>query len=401
MKKTPIVLATLLLAAVVARGGVGDLSHVACDVKDALKPQSLSYGTSRSTEAPKVSGVVNPKASVLLLRAPGGLVVSVAIDSAKPGAAAPDVVRLDFTGAGKFAKAPSLPLKRTSTGSTSFSAVFGPTAVKVRRGGKTIPVTISGRYFKSRTYRYVTLYLGTAVAGKCAFGETVLPVRIIDGNCSLSCGDRASVVISGGRVRGMQRGDTLEIGSGDDKAPLKYLYGQPVLVKGSWYEVAISSDASKVTAKPLHPEVGKLKVAHENWTCLLAGDKQIHHISGGSAPVTLPTGKYKVIEYAEYTGDEAQASRGKLEWSSFQSSVGPVKVRAGATTELAIGTPLRASTNVGRAGDAVVLNLWLTDAAGAPVRDLYLPSRRRPAPPKVSVLDSSGKRVYQATMEYG
>ena len=42
MKKTPIVLATLLLAAVVARGGVGDLSHVACDVKDALKPQSLS-----------------------------------------------------------------------------------------------------------------------------------------------------------------------------------------------------------------------------------------------------------------------------------------------------------------------------------------------------------------------
>jgi hypothetical protein len=48
-----------------------------------------------------------------------------------------------------------------------------------------------------------------------------------------------------------------------------------------------------------------------------------------------------------------------------------------------------------------VIRAKLVDASGLTVSELRLPSGNRPPPPIVGIFDAQGRKLYQATLEYG
>ena len=186
---------------------VGDLKPVACPAGSALMPGSLYASVRAFAQAPEGCGTVNPHAVVATLRT-GELAIKVAVDSSKPDAGASDLIRVDFSGAGKFADAVVVPLRIHPQGGGNFYAEFGPATVSIRRDGKTIPASIEGSYTRSSNYRYLHMYVGTGLEGQCAFGDKTCPVRIIDGNNNFRFDDKPKAFQQGGQVRGRRAGRT-------------------------------------------------------------------------------------------------------------------------------------------------------------------------------------------------
>jgi hypothetical protein len=311
---------------------------------------------------------------------------------------------LDFTNKGEFEGAPAVPLVDERTRGSS-NGQIGPAVIQVVRNGKTIPVTVSGSYQKSASYRHLTLDMGTALEGTCQFGKKTYPLRIIDGNNNLRCGD---VVTSGPQAfMGKVAGDSLAIDTGDGKfktSVRKSYYGQPALVDGVWYDVAISTDGTKVTAEPAKIESAKLKIAHDEWRIRLAGAKYVLTLSGSGDPVEIPADHYVVLEFRQSVKDETP--RGAALTSGGKGGkAARFKAPPGETTELAIGAPLTASITLTASikakthGRAVSMDFKLTDASGAEAT--VAPNKGGRPTPKVEVLDSEGKRVHSGNFEYG
>lgn len=92
---------------------------------------------------------MNPGAVMATLPGPGH--VKVAIDAAKADANAPDTIRFDFTGQGKFSDAFSTPLKvvqQPGYPKDMFHGVFGPATFDFKNGDKVVKVTVAGNYTK-------------------------------------------------------------------------------------------------------------------------------------------------------------------------------------------------------------------------------------------------------------
>ena len=400
-----ILVAVTLFASATVHADVGDLTPVRCDIKGALEVRQ-SYTSGRGTKPNADAGTVHPMATVLTARS-GDLTVDLAIDSADAKASAPNLVRFDFTGKGKFNDQDVAPLKSASTGTSYYQATFGPAVISVQRGGRAVPVTVQGVYYRSSSSRRAQFTLVAGVEGKCAFGEKTFAVRIIDGNGNIAFGDKTTAQRSGGRAVGYVMGDTLAIDTGDGtftKSVQKCMFGQPVLVGGSWYQVTVTADASKVQGRPLELKAGKLRIAHDHWSCVMVGGNDVLHVSGGREPVSLPAGPYTVVSYAEYTGEASQAPRGALSSGRMAGYSGRSKtcqVAAEKVTELVVGSPMTASVVTSQSGRALQFNLRLVDASGVQVDSLFLPGRRIPPPPKVKILNAAGKQIYAATLEYG
>lgn len=388
----------------------GDLKAVAVSSDHALAPRPVYASQGDFVEAKSGSGTVNASATVASLRV-GEKVFLVAVDSTKADAKAPNVLRFDFSGKGKFAAALVVPLKsRTPAAADWFQASFGPTTLKVPRKGKTIPVVVTGNYVKSGTYRRLDLRLWAAMEGTCRFGDKVRAVRVIDGNSNLSFRDVYRSGLRRGRAVGMVGGDTVAVDAGDGKfaKPTKVLYGQPVLVEGKWYQVDVSKDETKVSARQVDVATGQIKIDHDKWSVRLVGKKHILCLAGGKAPQTVPADQYVIETYQEWAPTGAGRRPGaqvRLGWRSAYTGKSPaLAVTAGKVTNVAVGSPLIAQVDAQKArGSSYILSLKLTDAAGRDVENLSIPGARsgRPDPPKVKILDAGGKTVFQTTLEYG
>ncbi len=403
-------LAALVAVAIPIRAEVGDLQPVACPAASALMARPLYAQAQNFAKAPEGCGTVNPHAVVATLRS-GDLVIKVAIDSAKADAATPDVLRLDFSGAGKFADAAVVPLKMQPTGGDYVNASFGPTTVSIQRDGKAIPVSVEGSYNKSSTYRYLNMFLGTGMDGRCAFGDKTYPVRIVDGNHNLRFGDTPNVFQQGGRVRSRAGGpqlsaDTLivDTGEGFDQSKTKSFFGQPVLVDGAWYDVKLSEDASKISAKPSEAKTGTIQIPQKQWTAKFIGGKYVLVLSGTDKPVAVPADSYVIADYqitipGQSGLPSAMLMAGRMALYGQEGKL--VEVPEGQTVSIPIGPPLTGSIQASQSGRTVNFSLKLADAAGSSVDYLTLAGGRQPPEPHVEVFDKAGKSVYTGKMQYG
>ncbi|HET6428630.1 MAG TPA: hypothetical protein VFJ30_09485 [Phycisphaerae bacterium] len=400
----------LLVAVSAAHGGVGDLTPVAIQPGEALSSQPLYASQGEFGKPAADCGTVNPHAVVATMRS-GRLTIQAAVDSTQADAKAPDVVRLDFTGEGKFGDGCAVPLKAAREGSQTgrFQARFGPATVRIRRGEQMVPVIVSGEYYKSGSYRRLTLSVGAAVEGACRFGGKTYKVRVIDGDNNVGFGDAAEAAMRAGKLRALAPGDTLAIDTGDgtfQRSVIQSLYGQPVLVDGQWYDVRVSQDGAKIAAEPVPVEAGRIRIDHPRWKARLVGAKHILCLTGGKDPIPVPADRYVFLDYTEF-GLDADGEAAQLMCRGREAYSGTAKafdVPAGSTTEIVVGSPLTATIDVQhRSGSDYSLSLKLLDASGARVDGLTVPSLRsgRPDPPKVDILNAGGERVYSSTLEYG
>jgi hypothetical protein len=407
MKRTPIVLALLLLAPLAYAAGA-EVKPVACPASLAVQQSELSPTEGEFFKATEPNGTINPHAVLARLHGAAAALV-VALDSEKPDAKAPDVVRLDFGLKAQFAGAPAVPLKAGGTEQDWFQASIGPTTVEVKRDGKTIPVCVQGMYQKRQDFRWMTLEVSTALEGRLAFGAKTHAVRVVNCNGALTFGAKAKVERLGKAICGIDAGDTVAVDTGDGSFTSKVTknyYGHPLLVDGAWYDVSLSPDGTKLTATPSAAATAMLKIDHESWLLTLAGDKYILALDGSNQPVAIPADCYTVAGFRQVgplgRRGEKDAGSGLLMSGATELSRGKGKTfeaAAGKTVELAIGDPLTASITTSVRRPSARMSFSLVDAAGLRA-DLVLPDVGTPTP-EVEVLDAAGKRVHEGKFEFG
>jgi len=391
-------------------GGVGELSYVAVESKDAIMGSRPSFANPNQFKNPPAdSGTVSPDATVATLRV-GPMTIAVAVDSKAADAKAPDVVRVDFTGEGKFkdAVAVALTMDRTDAGTSALAGSFGPAKAEFQRDGKTIPVTLWGSYQKQGNQRFMLIGLTVAAQGQCKFGDKTYWVRVIDGTSDLSLGDAAKPVQREGKVVGLSPGDALWIDTSDGsftKDVRKSLCGQMVFVDGAWYDVKVAPDTLKVEATPAEAKTGQVKIDHDSWEATFIGKTHVVGLFGGKEVLAVPADQYTIVDYREFSapddrGRRAQLLRsGRKEMAENKAKV--IDVPADQTTLIVIGSPLSAAVLAEQKGKAVSLNLQLEDASGTAVDYVMTAEGQRPPEPKVEILGADGKEVYKCTLGYG
>jgi len=396
--------AMCLLATALA-AWAGELTPVACEADLALGIQPVYVQGTGFKPGQADSGLVSSLARVGTISGTGWS-FQLAIDSSTADAKAPDVVRLDFTGKGKFAGAPTAALKPMPSSEGLFRATFGPVEVKAAVNGAQVPMMVSGQYINlnSGQYRQLQLTLGTAMQGKCRFGDRELAVRIVDGDNNLQPGNAWQKRAFGKNVA-VVTGDTVAVDLGDGtfaKDVRKACYGSPVEVGGKWYEVAVSPDGKQVSARPVEMEAGNIHIDHPKWSCMIIGEKFILPLEGGPEPVAVPAGAYVMRSYEEFSAPDDKGRRARLAIGippAGKSS--EVTVEAGKTAQIAIGSPLNATVKAVKQAQQVMLSLVLTDAAGRQITGLATYDGSMPPKPQITVKDAAGAQVYQNTLEYG
>lgn len=419
MARNAIVLAVLLLISAPARAQVGQVKPVACDPRMALGGNvTFESNSGRFLKPPQGGGTVHRNAVSIVLKL-GQAKIAVAIDGDSADASKPNLARLDFTGQGTFDTTHVIPLVTVPRDPSSMGLIhFGPATMEVEYQGRKIPVSIYGEYQKSDYWRFLSLKVGTGLEGQCRFGSKVYPVRILDGNGNLSAGD-AVKASDGKRIGRREAGvvltnsdgqvtcDTLVVDTGDgkfDKSVVKSMYGQPVFLDGKWYDVRLSEDRKTVSAKLLDLPTGQLKIGHDDWRILLTGKDCVLSLAGNQEPVPVPAGQYTIFNYleqgpADKDGNRAKISSGTRDPVTYKFKT--VTIPADTLTTVAIGSPITAELKARHSGKLASFDLKLTDASGAAVDYVRMPSGASPDAPKFEVFDELDKSVYTTSMEYG
>ncbi len=144
-------------------------------------------------------------------------------------------------------------------------------------------------------------------------------------------------------------------------------------------------------------ETGKISINAARWTCTLVKGTKRLKFTGDTDPVDVPAGSYKVQVYQIWAEADPAKRGGMIQGRGSRT----IEVKAGETTALAVAGPLQAKVTTTQKGGKVAFSLQLIDAAGGTVQVSANASGKRPAPPKIDVIDASGKVVYTAALAYG
>ncbi|MDP6542695.1 MAG: hypothetical protein QGH60_01820 [Phycisphaerae bacterium] len=387
----------VMMCASFALGATGDLTFVKQPLSTTYT--SLVYVT-RFTHggADKTLGLVNQHSVVgVAAKNAGGM--HVAIDSVKADATQSDVIRLDFSGQGKFKDAPTAQIKIRPARSGTTMGAIGPVVVIVKRGGRSIPVAVRGHYWKQATRRGLSLMLSAVMEGTCKFGAKTYPVRVVDGNANLGFSDALKPPFS---PRARMPFDKIVVDTGDGKfssaATTSYV-GQPVFVDGKWYSIDIAD--MKITASPQKITGGSVKASAPRWQCTLIGKKNYLTLNGGTEPIAVPADEYRTSNYTVFNGSDPLKRSGTIRGYGSFSSGKTFTVASGKTAELSIGAPIEATVVASMRGAKVNMNLMMKDALGGRIRSITTNEGKRPPAPSIEVVDKAGKIVYTAKLKYG
>lgn len=409
----------LIVGAAAAVAQAGALRPVACDPSDGAFPPVTFFSLADQKPEPD-AGSASPRAIVGIAAGAGSdLPVKVALDYSRAEAAQPDLLRLDFTYKGRFDAKSAVPMKATAAARPyEYQSDFGPATVPFARDGRTFLVSVRGMYGRMKsedtTYHRIIFALAAAVEGKCAFGKKDLSVRFLDGTGDLRF-DRPSRFASTQPRQRSRLGDIVLIDTGDGtfsnaQSVVKACYGQPVLVDGAWYDVAISPDGGSVAARPVEVKFGRVQVACDQWEAALDGDDRAILVGGSAKPVAVPAGSYKLRWFRQWSAPDAVGRRAELlaGMSEYIAGKGlPVNVDEGGTAKLDLGAPLKATVQA-TMGDArsarLVMRAPKTEGGDLSVSVLSPPGGwiySKPDPPRLTVLDAAGKAIYTVSLAYG
>ncbi len=405
MRTAATILATMLAMATVSWGAPGDLTWVdKVGEQDGL-PVQPTFIMARDIGQPEAdSGTVHPKAVVASFTL-GGRAMAAAIDAKAADAKAPDLIRFDVTGKGKFSDRDSLPLTPRQTGRAGMILLeFGPGVIKIQDDGRTTPVVIQGMYYKFDDDRGLQIRASVVAQGQCRFGKQTLPVRVVEGTGNLKIDDQAKV--SSGRVRTVPAGDhvLIKVGDGALGETRTALLGQLVRIDGTWYRLRADQAAMKVRAEAVEVKGGKVRTAHDHWSATLVGKQNCLSVAGGKEPIDVPADEYVIVDYTE-TASEGDGGRGVLRRGGqrelMTGKARTFDVPAGKTVELAVGSPIKAEVTARVTKRTVTFSLAVSDASGAAIDYAMNAKGKRVPEPSLLVEDADGKEVYRCTLEYG
>jgi len=327
--------------------------------------------------------------------------LAVALDAEKGDAQHYDVLRLDPTGRGDFRQAATLKrnclVHKAATGQTAahFEYEFAGYLQAVDIGGIQIAPGLVVDYTEGTSLGAgleVRCELATCAVGECRFGDNTYKVRFYDATGNLSVRDPARPPWDVKKPNMPEWGDWFCVDRYDDGQrvanytnvaadKMRYdgktwvinrsriptaRYGQPVQIDGQWWTVRMADDGRHVTAEPYTGPMASLRLDHPYWRLVLVGAESLVYVVGGREPVSVPPGSYKVYEYNESCRADPDFTSSNLEVPAEE--IPAVNLKAGETTTLALGSPLRGPLRVEQKDGALLFHVApLQDAGGRSV----------------------------------
>ena len=348
------------------------------------------------------SGTVHPHATVTTFQTAIGT-VNVALDARSVEAEQPDLLRIDFSGSGRFNDTDVIPLQPWEYFRTRSERV----KLSFQRDGRTIPVIVSvPQYYKRGERRMMRLEMVIAARGALRFGEQSRDVIVFDGNSNLKLGDLAK---PDRKFAFAPPCDTVLIAGADGKFDSPdaqaIVLGQPVKVGEVLYTVQVGEDGWSASAVPFDGPVGMIQVAHPHWEGLFVGQEHVVRLAGGDQPQPVPADSYVAAAYTEWAGEDHGPGAPNLNcyWQpKGQGKASRQEVVAGQVTQFAVGSPLAIEPLVKVKGRQVTFDMSYADTGRTNEEvGVSVNLGKAIAEPKVLVYDAAGKQVYSGTMEFG
>jgi hypothetical protein len=294
------------------------------------------------------------------------------------------VLRLDATGQGNFENAVEVPwlfMGHAPPPNQSFGYTsFVHPCVGLKDGNRIVQAAMKAQFEERRGQQTFEMNLFTCSLGKCAFGAKVHDILLIDTDGNLRINNAFRIASLEGRKHVFGSGDTVVVdppktkpvrpleGTSDERRVTWGYYGHPLLVDGTLYEVTVSEDGARISAKPFQGKTGLIRIDHPLWEAEIANEGRVIVLRGGTAAVPVPIGRYRVLRYWEWSPDGGQ-------WANVQplclwrpkSSVGKefwIEVREGQTLEVPAGSPLRGQLVVEQDGRTLHFRVRIADTGG-------------------------------------
>jgi TolB-like protein len=371
---------------------VGELAYVPAirRVREILK------GSQHFRDPAPDCGTVHPQARVFMIDV-GKQRLALALDAEKSDAQHYDVIRLDPTGRGDFRQAAILRrnclVHRAAKGAEQarFEYQFAGYLPAMDIGGMPVAPGLIVDYEEGAALGAMielSYELSTCAVGECRFGDKTYKVRFYDATGNLTVRDPARPPWDINRPNAEAWGDWFCVDRYDDGQrianytnvaadKIRYdgktwvinrkrlptaRYGQPVQIDGQWWTVRVADDGRHVTAEPYTGPMARLRLDHPYWRLVLVGAESLVYVVGGREPVLVPPGSYRVYEYNESCRPDPDFTSSNLEVSADE--IPALNLKAGATTTLALGSPLRSPLRVEQKEGALLFHVDLRDVEG-------------------------------------
>ena len=332
--------------------------------------------------------------------------VSVAVDGSSPRAKHLSVARLDPTGSNTFTPQHVQEFTCHATGKGSFEGRSKACTIPMQMGGRTLVLSAEVGYSRTPRGSRMSLAFDLAAKGRCRLGYQDRDIIVIDGNNNLRLGDVSQP--AKGKMA-IDAGDTLlvadEAGSFESPAAQAVLLGQPLAVGQSLYTVRVDPDTWAVQGIAYDGPVGRLEIAHDKWTALLVGRRNVVWLTGGDQPNPVPADAYAVLEYMEWPEQAGKARLHVAPKVTDPAQALRCEVPAGQGVRMAVGTPLSMEARVSYPGarDQMRVDLSpLLDASAAPGKvAVSVTGMGKLKPPQILFYDGMGRRLDSKYTSYG
>jgi len=390
-----------LAAATAGAQGQFALRYVQAQGDDPVIGIYIVYAGAQSSQPPQITALpkgLSPRVKYFMVplgpRAYVGAHVAAVLDQG----ASPPKLYVDAAGTGDLSAAAPLPADKSDG-----SLTFGPVAVATgkEKGAGTVRI----RFRSPGSAESMCALPAGHMAGEVKLGGETYSFAVVDSDKDGRYTPLSSLSVAGDSYwRSDMMAIDLDRNGHFRRAPTdaEVMPLTKVLrAKDAYYRVQVAEDGSWVRLDDFEPKMGAIDVGAPNLTLVLLSDMGLTTLTGSGGKWQLPEGTYR-LAYMSLSQADAKG----VKWMTTNPDVDkiePFRVRAGETLAMKIGPPLTpAATPDSAQSGQILINLFLVGQTGErySVRLQKADGVRLP-PPKVKILDGSGKVLAAGNFEYG
>ncbi len=390
-----------LAAATAGAQGQFALRYVQANEGDTIVGMNMIYSVPQSSQPPQIKALpkkLSPGAKFFMVplgpRAYVGAHVAAVLDQG----ASPATLYVDAAGTGDLSAAAPLPAEGSDG-----SLIFGPVAVATgkEKGAGTVKI----RFRSPGSAEYVGALPAGYMAGEVKLGGETYSFAVVDSDFDGRYTPLSSLSVAGASYwRSDMMAIDLDRNGHFRRAPTDtevMPLAKVLRAKDTYYHVQVAEDGSWVRLEDFEPKMGAIHVGASNLTLVLLSDMGLTTLAGSGGKWPLPEGTYRLASVSL-----SQADAKGVQWMTTSPDVEkiePFRVRAGETLAMKIGPPLTPAAKPDSAQSGQVpINLFLVGQAGERYSvGLQKADGVRLPPPKVKILDGSGKVLAEGNSEYG
>jgi hypothetical protein len=175
---------------------------------------------------------------------------------------------------------------------------------------------------------------------------------------------------------------------------------RPGIPHGKFYTVTVAADGSQIEIAAAQPKYGNLDLGPHQVNLTTFSDFGLLRIEAKGQAAHVPAGRYSTVSGGLVAND------GKDDWRlQLAGNPGPAAtftVNADETLPLPLGPPFASAAKVTQSEREVTFNYVLQGRSGEVYNaSSILKGSSRLPPPRLEVVDSSGKIIYTAAFEFG